>query len=96
MADFGSARDIPLDRLQLNLANPRHDEVEGRDEAMIELLANEQVLELARDIASVGGINPLERLGVFPLEGTEGEGEPFYAAAEGNRRLTALLLLEDP
>lgn len=96
MAEFGTPLDIPLERLQLNLANPRHEEVDDRDSAMIELLQNEQVLELARDIVALGGINPLERMGVFPLEGTENNSEPFYTAAEGNRRLCALLLLDDP
>mgnify|MGYP000315482617 CR=1 FL=1 len=96
MAERGEPRDIGLDRLQLNLENPRHEEVEGRDEAMIELLSSEQVLELARDIVELGGINPMERMGVFPLNGTGGDEEPFYATAEGNRRLCALLLLDDP
>lgn len=96
MAERGEAREIDIGRLQLNLANPRHEEVEGRDEAMIELLQNEQVLELARDIVELGGINPMERMGVFPIEGTEVDGEQFYATAEGNRRLCALLLLDDP
>lgn len=36
------------------------------------------------------------RVGVFPIEGA-GEGDDqFYATAEGNRRLCALLLLDDP
>lgn len=92
----GELRSVQISRLQLNLANPRHEEVEGRDEAMIQLLSNEQVVELARDIVEVGGINPLERMGVFPFEGA-GEGEDqFFSTAEGNRRLCALLLLDDP
>ena len=96
MAARGEPREIPLEKLQLNLSNPRHEEVEVRDEAMIELLSNEQVVELARDIAALGGINPMERLGVFPVEGTGNGEEQFYAAAEGNRRLCALMLLDDP
>ncbi len=96
MAARGEPREIPLERLQLNLTNPRHEEVEARDEAMIELLSSEQIVELARDIAALGGINPMERLGVFPVEGTGNGEEQFYAAAEGNRRLCALMLLDDP
>lgn len=96
MVERGIPKDIPLGRLQLNLANPRHEEVADRDEAMIELLRSEQVLELARDIVELGGINPMERMGVFPLEGTEADEDPFYTTAEGNRRLCALLLLDDP
>lgn len=96
MTEFGTPEDIPLERLQLNLANPRHEEVDDRDSAMVQLLQNEQVLELARDIVALGGINPLERMGVYPLEGTEDDDEPLYTAAEGNRRLCALILLDDP
>lgn len=96
MAARGEPQDIPLDRLQLNLANPRFEEVEDRDQAMIQLLANEQVVELARDIADLGGINPMERMGVYPLEGTDAGGDPYYTTAEGNRRLCAILLLDDP
>jgi len=96
MTARGEPHEIPLERLQLNLSNPRHEEVEARDEAMIELLSSEQIVELARDIAGLGGINPMERLGVFPVEGTGNDEEQFYAAAEGNRRLCALMLLDDP
>lgn len=92
----GELQDISLERLQLNLSNPRHEEVESRDEAMISLLQNEQIIELARDIVALGGINPMERMGVFPIEGTGDGEEAFYATAEGNRRLCALLLLDDP
>ncbi|WP_156887004.1 hypothetical protein [Pleomorphomonas oryzae] len=92
----GEPRDIALARLQLNLSNPRFEDMDGRDEAMIALLQNEQIVELARDIVALGGINPLERLAVFPLEGT-GDGEDQqYTTAEGNRRLCALLLIDDP
>lgn len=96
MAERGESRDIALERLQLNLSNPRFEDMDGRDEAMIALLQNEQIVELARDIVDLGGINPLERLAVYPLEGT-GDGEDQqYVTAEGNRRLCALLLIDDP
>ncbi len=96
MSARGEPREISLERLQLNLSNPRHKEAGTRDEAMVKLLLHEQIVELARDIAELGGINPMERLGVFPLEGVGNGEEQFYAAAEGNRRLCALILLDDP
>jgi len=96
MAARGEPREIQMERLQLNLSNPRHEDVETRDEAMIDLLLSEQIVELARDIVRLGGINPMERLGVFAVEGTGNGEEQFYAAAEGNRRLCALMLLDDP
>ncbi len=82
MAASGEAQDISLEKLQLNLENPRHEEKKSRDEAMIELLQNEKIEQLARDIVELGGINPMERLGIFPLKGSEN----IYVAAEGNRR----------
>ena len=96
MAERGEPEDVPLERLQLNLSNPRFEDMDGRDEAIVSLLQNEQIVELARDIVDLGGINPLERLAVFPLEGS-GDGHDLqYTTAEGNRRLCALILIDDP
>ena len=96
MAERGEPEDIPLERLQLNLSNPRFEDMDGRDEAIVALLQNEQVVELARDIIELGGINPLERLAVFPLEGSGDGDDRQYTTAEGNRRLCALILIDDP
>lgn len=85
-------RSISVGSLLLDVTNPRHDPVEDQRkaiEAMLEV-EGEKVLRLARDIA-VRGVNPLDRLMVV----AHGNGRN-YIALEGNRRLTALKLLNNP
>lgn len=85
-------RSISVGSLLLDVVNPRHDPVEDQRkaiEAMLEV-EGEKVLKLARDIA-VRGVNPLDRLMVID----HGNGRN-YIALEGNRRLTALKLLNNP
>lgn len=96
MAERGRPLDIDLGRLQLNLGNPRFEPVQDRDAAITALLQTEEIVELARDIVKLGGINPLERMGVYPTNPRKAGRNPFYTAAEGNRRLCALILLDDP
>ena len=85
---------IPLERIFLHHENPRHKPYETQSEAIEWLCANEEVLQLARDIA-LHGISPLDRFGVLRDHVTEGE-DATYIAGEGNRRLCALKLLTDP
>ena len=80
---------IPVGRLFLNQENPRHQREEAEDGAILQLCENEAVSRLARDIAQ-HGLSPLEKLAVFP------DGEDAYVVAEGNRRLCAIKLLNDP
>jgi hypothetical protein len=82
---------IPVKALDLYLddLNPRHDPIADQPEIISHLLSKEKVLEIARDIAAVG-LNPLEKFGVIQTE------SGHYVVVEGNRRLCALLLLNDP
>ena len=80
---------IGVNRIYLDLENPRHERYEREDEPINYLCQSEKTLALARDIVD-HGLNPLELFAVVP------EGDDLYFAAEGNRRLCALKLLLDP
>ncbi|WP_309607212.1 hypothetical protein, partial [Phenylobacterium sp.] len=82
---------VPIGRIFLDLSNPRHEPLTTEDQAIEYLCANEEVWPLARDITAIG-INPLERVALIPIKGQKGA----YTMAEGNRRLCALKLLDDP
>lgn len=82
-------KDVPALDLLLNKENPRH--VPKRDQAEIieYLLEDEKVYNLARHV-SAHGLNPLELVAVFP------DKDGNLVVAEGNRRVCALQLLNDP
>lgn len=84
---------VPLSRLRLNLENDRHGPLGSQRECIIWMLEHlqEQILNLARDIAQQG-LSPLDGVLTIPAEDDPEE----YVVWEGNRRLTALKLLEDP
>lgn len=93
MADQGQPKTIEVDQLDLDLSNPRHKPFKRPAQAIEYLILKEQVVDLAVDIAKEG-TNPMDLLGVFQKKGT-GQ-RPVYVAAEGNRRVCALMLLHDP
>ena len=80
---------INVERVYLNLENPRHEPFDNQDTVIEYLCHDEQVLPLAKDIADYG-LNPLEHFALIP------DGEETYIAVEGNRRLCAIMLLIDP
>lgn len=82
-------RMIEAEKVFLDQGNPRHEPFEDQDEAIGYLCRQEQVLEMAKDIA-LHGLNPLELFALLP------DGDNAYFAAEGNRRLCAIKLLNDP
>lgn len=84
---------IPVDRVYLDLENPRHVPMETQDEVIDFLLKDEQVLMLAADIAK-HSLNPLDLFAVVQNKG--GGNKKTYTVAEGNRRLCAIMLLNDP
>lgn len=87
---------VSLDQLFLAMDNPRHEEVDGEPEAIDRLCRTEDIDSLARDIAR-NGTNPAERLILYPVdEAAEINGKTAYYVAEGNRRVCALKLLNDP
>ena len=86
---------VLLDQLILATDNPRHEVVEDEGAAILRLCGTENIDQLARDIAEYG-INPGERLIVFPLDESDTEDDATFIVAEGNRRVCALKLLNDP
>jgi len=87
---------VPVNQIFLHLFNPRFEPVETEAEAINRLCTRENVYPLAADIVELG-INPLERVALFPLQPAKGKKDrTSYVAAEGNRRLCAIKLLNDP
>lgn len=75
--------------LYLKSNNPRHDPLDDKKEIIKYLVVNEKVKVLAKDIVELGGISPLEKIGVTKHDNK-------YIVEEGNRRVCALMLLNDP
>lgn len=82
----------PLIKLHVDLENPRHEPMNSEAEAIAWLYENEKVEPLAKDIAEHRALSPLESIGVIAMTGNPGH----FTAVEGNRRLCALILLNDP
>ncbi|MFZ5993499.1 MAG: hypothetical protein ACOYU4_00715 [Thermodesulfobacteriota bacterium] len=95
MAHF-QEQEIQLSRINLDSGNPRHRYLESQRE-IIEWMTSgngrigEKLLNLAKDIVEYG-LNPAERIMVIEDENNNGQ----YIAIEGNRRVTALKLLNNP
>jgi hypothetical protein len=81
-------KNISITSLCLDLQNPRQ-ATNSQEEAFEWLCENEKVDELGQDIAK-NGLNPLELIGVF--KDTNG----LWCALEGNRRICAVKLLNEP
>lgn len=86
---------ILLSKLKLDPTNPRHPEFESQRE-IIEWMTSgtgkigEKLFVLAKDISSFG-LNPADRVMVMEDEKEKGQ----FVVLEGNRRLTALKLLNN-
>jgi len=85
---------IPLARLRLNHENDRHGPLPSEPECIQWLLTHHRthMINLAKNIAE-HGLSPIESILVLPA-GEEAAGD--YAVWEGNRRVAALKLLDDP
>lgn len=81
--------DLEVLDLYLDTENPRHDPLTDQPEIIKQLIANEKIKRLAQDIAE-NGISPLD---IFAVIEDENEN---YIVLEGNRRICALTLLNDP
>jgi len=86
-------QEIEVEKLLLDVSNPRHDILGSQTETLGEIILNQKrkLLKLAKDIVDFG-INPADLTIVTP---SEDEGDKFVVV-EGNRRLAALQLLSDP
>lgn len=80
---------IPLSKIVLDNLNPRFPPVNTEAEAIVQLVDNEKIHVLAKDIAE-NGISPIESFAL--LEQDDGN----YLTLEGNRRICALKLLIKP
>ncbi|MDQ0287811.1 hypothetical protein J2Z49_002944 [Desulfofundulus luciae] len=84
---------IPLTSLLVNTENPRYEMVSNQQEA-IQLMIEEQkdkLVKLAEDILA-NGLNPSDLIMVTPYEKNESQ----FVVLEGNRRIVALKLLNNP
>jgi hypothetical protein len=87
---------IEVGRIFLYEENPRHEPIKTEPKIIEYLCKDEQVYNLAQSIAKVG-TNPLDLLGVVQIPGSgAGATKKSYQAWEGNRRLCAIKLLNDP
>lgn len=87
---------IKIDRIFLYEENPRHEPIESEPEVIAHLCKDEQVFNLARNIADAGA-NPLELLGLVQIPGSGSSAtKKNYQVWEGNRRVCAIKLLNDP
>lgn len=91
----GRVENIPIERIHLYEENPRHGKMTDPDKIIEYLLGDEQVYELAKSIAE-HSTNPLELVGLVRLDDKDEKGEPTYEVWEGNRRICAIMLLNDP
>ncbi len=88
-------QEIDVDRIFLYEENPRHEPLGKEDDVIAYLCKDEQVFNLARSI-SEKGTNPLALIGVIQLPGSGQTKKDNYQAWEGNRRVCAIKLLNDP
>lgn len=87
---------IEIERIFLYEENPRHEPLGSEPEVIEHLCKDEQVFNLARNISEAGA-NPLVLVGVVQLGGKkEAATKRSYQVWEGNRRVCALKLLNDP
>ena len=86
------ASKITIEKLHLYKFNPRLPPSETEEVALFNIVDDQgnKLVELAKDIAEKG-LNQLENIAVFPAEKSG-----HYCVAEGNRRIAALKLLNDP
>lgn len=86
-------RMLPVSRLLVDLLNPRYKPNDTSEDAYSDLVNSDKITEIARDIVERGSLNPLENIGVYADEESNGKR---FVVLEGNRRICALQLLEDP
>lgn len=81
---------VKINELVPNVLNPRHTEVDTPERAVAALMRKmpTKILALARDITEFG-LDPSS----LPIVVDEGE---YFVALEGNRRVAALLLIDNP
>jgi hypothetical protein len=91
-----NVQSISVDRIFLDLENPRHKPYKSEEEVIEYLCRYESVYALAKDMSEIG-LNPLESFALISLDINKKitKTTPFVVA-EGNRRMCAIKLLNDP
>lgn len=96
MYDISDAQMVAVNKLFLDELNPRHEPLPDASAVVSYLCKDEKVLPLAVDIAK-HGLNPLELLAVTPIKTKSKSTKAInFVVLEGNRRLCAIKLLNDP
>jgi hypothetical protein len=95
MADPKFIEGVPIGRIFLALNNPRHETYDTEGKVIAYLCQKESIYPLAKDIVK-WRLNPLERFALVPGTKKRDSTAPTYVSAEGNRRICALKLLNDP
>lgn len=83
---------VPLRAIFLDNENPRHDPISNEVEIIHHLTTKEAVKKLARHICKMGVTSPLEMIGIM----RHPKARDAFVVLEGNRRVCALKLLQDP
>ena len=91
----GKQLSVTLKQIYLDEENPRFEAVDTEDAAIEKLCSKEQILPLADDIVE-HGLSPAEKLLLLPDDTKRSGKSKTYIVAEGNRRVCALKLLDDP
>lgn len=88
-----TVQEIEVDKLLLDIINPRHGILEKQSETLAEIIRDQRgkLLKLAKDVVDFG-INPSDLTIVIPSK----DGSGKLIVLEGNRRLAAIQLLRDP
>jgi len=81
---------IEVHKINVNILNPRYEPQESEIEEMNLIIKNGKLLELMTDIASYG-LDPSENLIV-----SYNKEQDSYVCEEGNRRITAIKILNNP
>lgn len=91
-----SKQEIDIGRIYLDENNPRHEIYKSQEEVINFLCSSEEILNLAKDIVE-NGLSPLGVFGLILEEGSSKKDKvKNYIVVEGNRRICALKLLNDP
>lgn len=89
---MAESKNFHIDQLLLDSENPRHSFMDDQSEIIAYLIEKENVKELAKDIAQRGDLSPFNTGGLIEAEHEPGK----YWVLEGNRRVCALKLLNNP
>lgn len=87
-----SPQPISLTKIYLDAENPRHESLPDEPSIIKHLVVNEKVRALAKNIAEAGGTSPIELIALVRHPRVKNG----YVVVEGNRRICALKLLQDP